>query len=91
MDDNARSHQANHLRETITRMDRPSRSPDINHTEHVWDMHQTVIFVLPVQRTIVADFKVVLIDECAQIVQIEIKRTITDTMRIAAHAQQKRY
>lgn len=54
MDDNVRPHWARVVTEYlesegIERMDWPSRSPDINLIEHVWDILQTLISARPVQ------------------------------------------
>ena len=48
IEDNIRPHRAHVTdayleRETIMRMDRPARSPDLNLIEHTWDMLQLAV------------------------------------------------
>lgn len=68
MDNNTRPHHAQITNEylawkTITEMDMPARSPDINSIKFVWDMLQIAISGCRVQSTTIVEFRVTLIEE----------------------------
>jgi len=86
MDDNARPHGARITNQyldaaTIVRMDWPARSPDMNPIEHVWDMLQTAISARPVQPTTIAQLRLALLDEWAQLPQHKIRGLISSMQR----------
>ncbi|GFV31922.1 DDE_3 domain-containing protein [Trichonephila clavipes] len=70
MDGNARPHRANivdeYLRsEDITRMDWSVYSPDLNPTEHVWDMLGQRIAACRPPPTCLLELRRALLDECS--------------------------
>ncbi|GFX91302.1 DDE_3 domain-containing protein [Trichonephila clavipes] len=72
MDDNARPHRANIVdeglqSEDITRMDWPAYSPNLNPTEHVWDMLDRRIAAGQSPPTCLPELRRALFDECCNI------------------------
>ncbi|GFV68613.1 transposable element Tc3 transposase [Trichonephila clavipes] len=86
MDDNARPHLANIVdeclqSEDITRMDWPEYSPDLNPTEHVWDMLGRRIAAHQPSPTCLPEFRRALLDEWCNIPQDQIDNLILSMPR----------
>jgi len=74
MDDNARPHKARVVEqylqaETTDCMDWPARSPDINPTEHAWDLLQAAVSARPVQPARLQELGTALMEEWATVSQ----------------------
>ena len=81
MDDNARPHRnrlvdAYKTTNGINGMEWPARSPDLNPIEHVWDMLQRAISNRLVKPQTVAELQRALLDEWANIPQLELQNLI---------------
>jgi len=55
--------------ETIDSMDWPARSPDINPTEHAWDLLQAAVSARPVQPASSQELGTALMEEWAAVPQ----------------------
>ena len=86
MDDNARPHRA-HLvdqyldNESIERMEWPSRSPDLNPIEHVWDMIGRAVYARVNPPCMLAELGQALQEEYDRIPQQKIRNLICSTRR----------
>ncbi|GFS90033.1 transposable element Tcb1 transposase [Trichonephila clavipes] len=86
MDDNARHHRANIVdeclqSENITRMDWPAYSPDMNPTEHVWDMLGRGIAPRQPHPTCLPELRRAFLDERCNIPQDQIDNLILSMPR----------
>ncbi|GFU06731.1 DDE_3 domain-containing protein [Trichonephila clavipes] len=86
MDDNALPHRANIVdeclhSEDITRMDWPAYSPDLNPSEHVWDMLDRRITARQPPPTCLPELRRALLDEWYNIPQDQIDNLILSMRR----------
>ncbi|GFS90037.1 transposable element Tcb1 transposase [Trichonephila clavipes] len=93
MDDNARPHRANIVdeclqSENITRMDWPAYSPDMNPTEHVWDMLGRRIAPRQPPPTCLPELREALLDEWCNILQDQIDNLILSMLGVELWFQQ---
>ncbi|CAH1256352.1 BCAN [Branchiostoma lanceolatum] len=85
-DDNARPHRAriiaDHLQHAgVERMEWPSKSPDLNPIEHLWDQLGRAVRARVTERTTLADLGRLLVEEWNAIPQHRIARLVTSMRR----------